>query len=430
MEDAFHMIRVFWRISMYMPFALLTTNLICLLVGDLASAQQLKLSAAKKIALENNPRVAAASAKWDAAKARRLVAMSLQDPELKLEYEELPGILDFGKYGERTIGVTQKIQFPVKWWYQQRASSQEAEAVRYSALGATRLDVEISTEITFDRVLTDQKILEAAEENLQLARDFADKARVRFDAGDVAKLEVMSAMVQVGLAENGFADAEAQLATSKLSLRSILGQDGLGPIEIAGKLELEPATHDLEFLKRKAMAERPDLNGARLRQQSVRSSRSGAAVSLVPDLSIGVSRQTIGAANSRSSFWRTTLGLEIPIWGFLRQRGQIAAAAADVRQSEATYRSLERNAMLEVEMSYSTLKTTLKRAKVFETGVVNFAKAAHDASSRSYRQGKATYLEVLGAQKSLIETRIAYYESIYQYRRARAELARATGGSL
>jgi cobalt-zinc-cadmium efflux system outer membrane protein len=118
------------------------------------------------------------------------------------------------------------------------------------------------------------------------------------------------------------------------------------------------------------------------------------------------------------------------MWALFRQRGEVNAAAAEVRKAEATREALRRTASLDVEVSYSALSTARKRVEAFEGGVLELAKAVYEVASESYRQGKASYLEVLGAQKTLTETKIAYFESIYKYRRARAEMARATGGSL
>ncbi len=45
-----------------------------------ASAQVLTRSEVVRIALADNPRVSAARAAWDAAKAQRLVSLALEDP--------------------------------------------------------------------------------------------------------------------------------------------------------------------------------------------------------------------------------------------------------------------------------------------------------------------------------------------------------------
>ena len=395
-----------------------------------ASAQGLTRLEAVQTALDNNPRVAAGLEAWRAAKARRLVALAPEDPELEIEFEELPGVFDTGQFGERNIGITQRIESPLKWWFRQRAFGQEAEFVRYSALEATRLEVATRAKVLFDRLLADQEMLASSEDNLRLTRDFARKTRIRFESGDVSRLEPMRADVQVGLAGTQLADAEARLAISKASLNTVLGRDASIPVEITGELSLASETFDLEALKSLAMARRPDLLGGRQSLMSARSSQSGTVASLVPDLSLSISRQTVAGANSRSSSWRTTFGIEIPVWALFRQRGEISGAAAEVRKAEAENKDIRQSAMLEVESRFASLTAARKKAELFQTGILKLAEAAHEATSESYRQGKATYLDLLEAQRTLTETRIANFESIFDYRRALAELEQATGGSL
>ena len=382
------------------------------------------------IAVDSNPAVVAALAQWQVARFRKLVALAPEDPELELEYAELPGVFDTNQFGERNIGISQRIESPVKWWLRWRAAGQEAESVRYSAYEATRLEVGADARVGFDRVLADREIVAASKEGLQLARDLATKARIRFEAGDVARLEVMRSEVQVGLAENAVADAVARLVASEASLAVVLGRNGSAPIEIAGELSMDHMSYELETLKRRTIDRRPDLQGAHHSLSGARLSRSKTIAALVPDLNLGVSRQTIGGPGSRSSFWRATFGIQIPLWAPFRQRGEISASDAQVRQAEADFEALEQRALGEVVSSHAALEAARSRAEVFESGVLKLAAAAREAASESYRQGKATYLEVLEAQRTLTDARIGYTEALYDYRRAHAELERATGGSL
>ena len=408
----------------------LIIGLVCYVAGSCVGAEPLTRTRAVQIAVENNPQVAAAEAEWRGAKFRRWVALAPADPELELEFEELPGVFDTGKFGERNIGITQRIESPLKWWFRQRSLAQGAESIRYSALEVTRLEVATRTKVLFDRLLTDQEMLVSSEDNLRLAKDLAKRARTRFESGDVARLEMIRADVQVGLAESQLADALARLSTSRASLNTVLGRNVAVPVEISGELSLASKTFELDALRSLAIARRPDLLGGRQSLLSARSSQSGTVASLVPDLNLSISRQTIVGPTSRSSFWRTTFGIELPVWALFRQRGEISMAKAEVRQTEAEYSGLRQRAMLEVESRFAALTAARKKAELFQTGILKLARMAHEATSESYRQGKATYLDLLEAQRTLTQTRIAYFESIFDYRRALAGLEQATGGSL
>lgn len=395
-----------------------------------AGSRPLTRRQAVELALESNPRVAAAYAEWQAARSRKLIALAPEDPELEIEYEELPGVFDTGRFGERSIGITQRVEWPLKWWYRQRASAQRAESVRYSVYGTTRLDVEAEVCVAFDRILADREIVAAAEGNLLLAKDLAAKSRTRFDAGDVPRLAVMRSEVQVGLSENAVAEATAALEASRASLAMVLGPGNSVTLEVVGELRVDSTSYELETLKRKALDQRPDLRGAQHALSRARLSRLETIAALLPDLSLGVSRQTIGEPGTRSSFWRTTFGIKIPIWAPFRQRGEVSVASAEARRAEAEHENLKQEALGAVVWSHAALEAARNRVKVLKSGVLKLAEAAVQAASESYRQGKATYLEVLETQRALTKARIAHTEALFDYHRSRAELERAVGGSL
>lgn len=418
-----------------MPLSLRLAALALLLVGPAAAPARSQPSAlsradAVRIALQQNPRIAAAQAAWDNARADRLVALSPENPELELEYEELSGVFDTGSYGERRISIAQRIPSPLRWWFNQRASSHAASYVRTAVFEQTRLDVVVETEQAFDRVLADRQIAAVAEENLGLARDLASKAHTRFEAGDVARLEVLRADVEVGLAESRLADASRHLTASRAALEVLLGWAGKGPLRVAGDLDAASGPEDLETLKRRALDRRSDLAGARSKLNAARAERSAAIAGLVPDLTIGVARQSVGPPGGRTSYWAASFGIELPVWAPFRQRGQLSKTGARERKAEAELNQLEQRATAEVAAGYAALEAAGKKLAVYEAGVLNLAETAHQTAVESYRQGKVTYLEVLESRRTLADARIAHIEALYDHRHALAELERATGGTL
>ena len=86
---------------MYSRYTTVSLVLSYLIVTS-AAADALSRQDAVQMALERNPEVIAAKNAWEAAKARSTQARALPDPELELEYEELPGLTRLGQFGERS----------------------------------------------------------------------------------------------------------------------------------------------------------------------------------------------------------------------------------------------------------------------------------------------------------------------------------------
>jgi len=401
-----------------------------LLSGLPLKAEKLSRSEAIRLALKRNPEVIASRKQWDAARAQVLQARALPDPELGFEYEELPGVSRFGKFGERNIGITQKVEFPVKWWFRNRAVSMHAKAVKMTSFEKTNLEVATRVKIAFDRVLMGQKVLEYTEENLELARELLQKAKVRFDAGEVPELEVLRAEVETGRAENRLTVARNNLSVSYAELKVLLASDIRTTLEVAGELTCQPLGLDLERLRGLSMERHPVLLGVQYALSEARFNRSAVVSSIVPDLNVGIFRQSIRDQAGKEDCWRVGLGLNMPIWAMFRQRGEIAQASAETARAEADEHTLRYQVLLEVERAFLDLKAAENQVELFQKRILREAERAYEVASLSYREGKASYLELLEAQRTLTETRMEYAQALFNNRSALAALERAVGGNL
>lgn len=126
------------RPATWRPLAVSLTVLGTCLISQ---AEPLTRERAIELALQHNPEVDAARATWDAARARARMAWAPPDPEFEAEFEQLDALGDPGGYGERSIGITQTIESPFKWWRNRRAAAHEAQAAKAAVYESTQLEL-------------------------------------------------------------------------------------------------------------------------------------------------------------------------------------------------------------------------------------------------------------------------------------------------
>jgi cobalt-zinc-cadmium efflux system outer membrane protein len=373
-------------------------------------AQELGLTRrdAIRIALESNPEIVAAQNESEAAKARAVQAGAFPDPELELKFEELPGATDLGAFGERNLGATQTIEFPLRWWFRRRAAQDEARAIRLSVLEATRQDIALRAKTAYDLVLFNQRRLEYNRENLELIQSFMKKAQLRTEAGDLPPLDVMRAEVEFGRATNRLTQVQGDLSGARAQLNTLLGRDTQTPFSLADGLDYVPYSGELRDLKDVALEGRPEVRSADWQLSSARSRQGVARTGFLPDVSIGVSRQTLTAAAGGEDFWRVAFGLELPLWGAARQRAELAEARSLAGRASAERNRIRLQVALDVESAFLALTNTQEQVQLFQETITMTAERAFEVASRSYQEGKATYLDLLEAQRALIEVREEY----------------------
>ncbi|MFC1650969.1 TolC family protein [Candidatus Latescibacterota bacterium] len=390
-------------------------------------AETLSKPEAIRIALENNPDIRAAKNEWEASLARVTQEKAFADPEFEIEFEELPNDMSLEDYGERNIGFVQQFEYPMKWFYRLKAVKRYAEATKFAVYEKAKLDIVYSVKEGYDKVLINAKILEYEETNRELLKEFYDKAKLRYESGAVSNLEILRAEVELGRSVNRVKRAESELSVSKAELNTILARDGVSSLDLNDELVYNRIEISESELKKAALENRPDLLGTSLHLESLKAGKSEMKAALFPDLNVGMFRQTISEQMKKENYWRISFALEIPVWGFYRQRGIINEASAEIRKEISNQSSLRSNIMLEVETALHEFNSSREMMELFTGKILGIAEKSYEAAVISYEEGKATYLELMDARKALTETRIEYTETFYNYRLSLISLERAIG---
>jgi len=398
-----------------------------LLCAATLDARPLSTADAVALALERNPAVAAGHARWRAAEAEALQTSAPSRAELELEYEELPGVFDFGRYGERTLGVTQRVEFPVRWWKRVQTARQEADGVRLAAFEAARRDVALAVRTAYDVVLADDLRRALVEKHVRLSHDLVKQARARFQAGAIGRLDVIRAEVAAGRLENELVSARITSRHSRARLNALLGHPPEAALDLTDSLLCEPVGFDLETLTLRAMSQSADLLAADSDLHAAKTARAAARASFFPDFSFGVARQTVVGEDTKSSFWRTRVSLELPLFVFSDPRGRLARASAKQAIAEAEREGVRLRVMEQVHAAFLRLREVEERLRRMVDQIAPAARTGLDVARRSYDAGEATSLEYLSAQQDFVEVEKELVSTRLEYRTAGSALMHAAG---
>lgn len=404
---------------------------LCTGLFETVGAVSLTRKDAVAVALTENLEMAAAQYELKAQRARALKAWPLPDPELELEWEGMGDVFGFGSFEERQVGVTQRLEFPVKWWLRGQVATAQSQASKWQVYEPVRQKIALRVLVAYDRVLADQQILKLSEENLVLAQHLLGRAKKRFEAGDVPQLDVMQTVVAVGRQENRVVAAQNQLAVSRAEFNVLLNRDLNTPVVLVDSLWVDVAPDfDLDQLATESVRRRPEFMGATRAYAGAQKARALAVMSVIPDVSLGISRQTVVQPAGRQQYWRTGIAIELPVWAWMRQRGDIVEAQADLSRAKVERDLVRQRVKQDVQTAYYTVQAAFEQVKRMQSHIVPTAKAAYDMARKSYDAGKASYLDLIEAQRNLIETQTEYVERKYDYRVARAHLFYAMGNGL
>ena len=383
----------------------------------------LRLQEALAQALQHNPELAAYSEEIRAREAEALQAGLRPNPVLSLEAENVFGSGDFSgtDAAETTASLSQAIELGNK--RSRRRELAEAETtLAQSEYAVAKADIFAKTADSFIAVLAAQERLQLVDELATLAKQVLGTVEERIAAGKAAATESVRARIQWRELEVAREKVRRDLAAARRTLAAHMGFAAEDFGTAAGDLSRVADLPDLTDL------ERLIVDGPSISRRAADTERRRRVVALersrrLPDLEVG-----LGVRNLRESDdTALVLGVSIPLPVFNRNQGAIAAAGSRLDQARAD----ERNTLLQTKATLSAtwqeMATAHEEAEVLGKEILPAARQALEASEYGYRAGKFGILDVLDAQRTLVEAQGRHLDALATCHRASNELNRLLG---
>ncbi|MDH4271275.1 MAG: TolC family protein [Candidatus Aminicenantes bacterium] len=390
------------------------------------AAETLTLGQCIGIALEHNPLVLSSLSQYRASLARVNQAKAWPQPSLDYDSDLQPGLFDFRGSGESYFGVSQTVEFPGKIGLRGKIAGMESEGI-LADIDILKLDLTFQVKEAFYGILIAQEKLKYAEQDLELAQDFLNKAEVKHAAGDIALVEVLRARVEASKAANAVRVAGNEVRLAKAQLNFLLARQKYEPLEVRGDIRRPFVSLEVEQLKERALAFRPELKRIRfsLERESLRKKQG--ALSYLPDFDLGVSRHRI---EGEMTTWDFTLSFPIPLFFWQPKRGEIAEAEALIKSLQNEEVHLRNAISLEVEEAAMNALTAGHQIALFEEQILTQAEEVYNMFLFSFQEGEIGGIELIEARRTLIEARKSYADALFNHDITLAALEKSVGQSL
>jgi multidrug efflux system outer membrane protein len=177
----------------------------------------------------------------------------------------------------------------------------------------------------------------------------------------------------------------------------------------------------------KVLASRPDIRAAERRYAASLSARDAASAELFPDISLSALFGIQTATQLTTNPWGLGVRLVQPVLNFGRIESQIDAADAVQKQAFLTYQQTILNALENMENALSGYGHESTRNLSLTRGVAQNRRAV-DLAHNQYANGYTGLLDVLVAQRNLLEAEAAQATSDADLRRGLVSIYAAAGG--
>ncbi len=377
-------------------------------------------------ALARNPQIAAARAQIDEARAGIAQATAFPDPAFSWDYEQQSSPTNFHSAQSRDIGATFTVPFPDKFRLNKRVSE---AALHAAELNWSQVQQQIAqqTATAYDALLVAGSQLDNDREAERISQDVLAKTQARFEAGTVARLDVLQAKVGFAQARNQTIADERALMTAQASLNRLLARPSGALVEPAEKLDVPPPPADLPSLMALATEHRPEIAAIVAQREGSRFSAKLAREFWFPDLNLTLFRNyTVGAPDSYS----TVGSIAVPLFFWQHRKGDVAAA--DARQVELAADETVTRAQvdLDVRTAWAAADAARRQAIWIRDELLPEATDAYRVASESYALGGSSAVDLINAKSALLTASTQFTQALGAANDAAAQLELAVGAPL
>ena len=297
-------------------------------------------------------------------------------------------------------------------------------------LDRTRQEIEYRVVETFYAALMNERGVAVAEEQIRLNQKQLELAKARFEAGTVARLDVLQAEVELANSKARRIQTRAQVDASMQALRSVLSLPQTQPLQLAGSLDEPVVGHAREELDQH-LPQRPDLRAFDARKDAAEYSSQLADSEWKPSLSFTGNMQyqqdSVGSLLARDNqSYQFGVAFSMPLFGAPGAAARRGVAQSQMRQAEHGLRYATDNARLELETAWTALEASAEVVTTQEMAL-ELARESVSIAQVSYENGVITSAELNDSQVRLLQTEWLLMQAKYARITAAARAKVAAG---
>ena len=382
----------------------------------------LSLKEALSIAYDHNFQMIEARKTIQTAQGDLITTRTLLNPELEAEI----GGLKKNEEGERrghleNISIVQPFEPLGVRGLKTKIAKNEVK-IGEETLRSVWSNIYSQVRSAYMKIILDKKELELSQENLSTIRQLFSNVQIRFQSGQGLKNDLQRAKIELLKAENDYLMAEKEIKIDRGRLNLLLGRSLDIQFDIKEELKVEDLKLDLKKLTEMA-SKRPDLKIGKLMLDSKKKNLMKEQLNRLPSFSLGFQKTNADYDKDYAAL----VSVSVPLWNL--NQGEVKKAQAEKEIQEARLQVTEKEINFDVYQAYLNAEAFQKQVEFLKKSVEEVNELIRLADL-NYREGEIDFINYRDQAKTAAETKVRYYEGLYNLDQNISELERAIYGSL
>lgn len=384
-------------------------------------------------ALERGPQIAEARASARAAFERIEWARSLPDPAIAY-VEHVDGVQTRTGEQQRAVSLSQRFPWP-------GTRSARAEQARERAMAAGETARDQARETTWvvaglhRRLGYELQARQITERERLTVRGLFDSARAAYAAGSGSRAEMLKAQAELARLESKMAAHDGTIGELRAALREWIGEPPEGTRWTAPLAPVPILRVDETQLVDLVLAGHPRLGHLDHRQRAAELEWSLARRTFAPDVNLAVQWIDIGSRpddpmppppGEGDDAWSVSLSFSLPLRAGRRHAAE-RAALEDMKAIEHGRRGLRERLRAQTSTLRERLDATRDELTLVEQTLIPLAEESFAAARAAYAGGKGRFLDLLDAERTLLDARLERLRLARDYGLALIDIERLVG---
>ena len=386
-----------------------------------------------RLAVERNPKLKVARAKWLATIEKYPQVTALPDPMLMYSYFVRSVETRVGPQRHR-VGFSQALPYPGTLDAAGRVTVKEIEIERVKYEQVVR-DVIVDLKLSYHELTYLQRARQVTHQNQQLLSQILNISTTRYASSEATLNDVLKAQSQLAQLSYDLIMLRELEEVEKANINALISvssQTPLGP-----PAPVAYTVHDIPIsdLQTKVLAGQQELQIADLMIQKADEAIALAKLKTKPRFKLDLMTVETGeglmpdAIDSGKNPISIGVGISIP-WSSTKNRSQIQEAELNRDAAIENRRSMEDLTLANLRKLYFRLENARRLVDLYEDSLIPQAEDAIEVAETWHQEGTKSIAGFLETQSVWLNFNLARLRAITDYQQSLARLERLIGGSI
>ena len=307
-------------------------------------------------------------------------------------------------------------------------SAQEATKVAASQHQDLIRTLEFTLRTAFVDTLQAKAIVDLAKADLEYYDHIIQISRDRFNAGDIARIDLDRTELQRVQYESEIQTAMVNLRTAKIQLLQLLNdRTPVEQFDVTGAFDFADSLKPLDDFRQVALDARPDLRAALESIQQSEVNHKLAVANGSTDPTFGAWYTHNSSNNNPDGIDTLGLSVTVPLRIFDRNQGEKKRTLIDIDKSRQASDAAKAQVFSDVDSAYAQIESNIALLKPYKAKYKDQSTRVRDTVTYSYEHGGASLIDMLQAQSDYRQLQLNYLQLIGSYLNAAGQLNLAVG---